>query len=660
MSRPSTPTAWLNHRRFVRAIAARLVADDAQRDDIEQETWLAALRRPPRSPETTVAWLRSTVHRVSGKWFRSEGRRVARERAVAVPETAPATADPSELVERVELEQRVVRSVTSLREPYRSTLLLRYHEGLSTREIAKRLGATEDAIRTRLGRGVRDVRASLDTAYGDRSHWKRGLVFVAASPEGGAAHASPAGASSITGKAGMTGGVGAPLLSLAGVGVVLSCLWYVFGAAEASDDSVDPSGGPSVLRETALAPEEGEGNAVDVVRSAEPPLAVAPSPVAAERARPVGSVAFDVVDAVTGDRLERVRVRLLAEDRFAHVMIGGSFRERLSVGTYELSLRAPGYEDAAPGTIEVAADVPRNLGGISMARGAATLEGRVDAPFGGTIAAVVVELRGNVPGGDDVSPELLWPNMDVPVSTEISEETPHEIEEGYELEEGDEIEEIVEASSDAAASDRQTSHGLLRTVVAGDGRFRFDELPGGTYWVRATAAHAPFAEFVRVDVPRGGRSEVVLGTTRVVDQVFVVTDEDGRPVEESASNEDSVWPVLSIEVRDEAGERSIAFAEWWSGTVAEWMTDEVYESEDAFGLRPAIDRARLPNDLLFPSPERPTPEPVFVRGRRIAPGTFAVGPLPMGRVTVKVGWDGRESSFSMRLPSGPRRVVLAR
>jgi len=38
----------LSHRPFVRALARRLVRDEARAEDVVQETWLAALRRPPR------------------------------------------------------------------------------------------------------------------------------------------------------------------------------------------------------------------------------------------------------------------------------------------------------------------------------------------------------------------------------------------------------------------------------------------------------------------------------------------------------------------------------------------------------------------------------------------------------------------------------------
>ncbi|MHC4137912.1 MAG: sigma factor, partial [Planctomycetota bacterium] len=38
----------LEHRAFVRSVVRRLLRDENLVDDVVQETWLAALRRPPR------------------------------------------------------------------------------------------------------------------------------------------------------------------------------------------------------------------------------------------------------------------------------------------------------------------------------------------------------------------------------------------------------------------------------------------------------------------------------------------------------------------------------------------------------------------------------------------------------------------------------------
>ena len=40
----------LQHRAWVRRLARHLVVDEARADDLEQQTWLAALQKPPTGP----------------------------------------------------------------------------------------------------------------------------------------------------------------------------------------------------------------------------------------------------------------------------------------------------------------------------------------------------------------------------------------------------------------------------------------------------------------------------------------------------------------------------------------------------------------------------------------------------------------------------------
>ena len=42
---------------WLRRLAASLVGDGAQADDLVQETWMAALRRPPRADGEPRPWL---------------------------------------------------------------------------------------------------------------------------------------------------------------------------------------------------------------------------------------------------------------------------------------------------------------------------------------------------------------------------------------------------------------------------------------------------------------------------------------------------------------------------------------------------------------------------------------------------------------------------
>ena len=188
----------LQHAEWVRRLALALVrnADDA--NDLAQETWEAALTRPPREAGPLRPWLVGVARNLSRMRARSSGRRVRREEAVERPEPEPT---PEELVARVEMHQEVARRVLALREPFRSTLLLRYFEGCSAAEIARRQDVPAGTVRWRLKQGLDDLRQQLDDAHaGDRKRWAlllAPLPRAALSPPLGAAAA--AGGSSVLG-----------------------------------------------------------------------------------------------------------------------------------------------------------------------------------------------------------------------------------------------------------------------------------------------------------------------------------------------------------------------------------------------------------------------------------------------------------------------------
>lgn len=118
----------------MRALARRLVRDDAHADDIVQDTWLAAMKRPWRQQNAATAWLSRVVRNLSARKVRGAVRSRRREEAVARSESQ--SHSPQELVERAELQQRMVAEVTGLEEPYRSTILLRFFEDKSVRDLA--------------------------------------------------------------------------------------------------------------------------------------------------------------------------------------------------------------------------------------------------------------------------------------------------------------------------------------------------------------------------------------------------------------------------------------------------------------------------------------------------------------------------------------------
>jgi RNA polymerase sigma-70 factor (ECF subfamily) len=180
----------LQHAAWVRRLALALVRDPDDADELAQETWKAALSRPPREAGPLRPWLGGVARNLARMRARSSGRRARREESATQPEPA---LSPEELVARAEMQQRIARRVLDLDEPFRSTLLLRYYEGCSAAEIARRQEVPAGTVRWRLKRGLEDLRRQLDDAHqGDRKRWVLALAPLpgAAIPAAGTAGGS--------------------------------------------------------------------------------------------------------------------------------------------------------------------------------------------------------------------------------------------------------------------------------------------------------------------------------------------------------------------------------------------------------------------------------------------------------------------------------------
>ncbi len=171
-----TPQTLAQHAAFVRTLAQSLVAESHAADDVVQDTWLAALERPPRHVANPRAWLGRIVERFAWRRGRSGDRRRRREEAAARPERLEAV---DEGLARAEILRRVTDAVLALEEPYRTAVLLRFYEGLEAREIAERTGAPLTTVRSRLQRALARLRERLDREHGgDRRVWCEGLVSL--------------------------------------------------------------------------------------------------------------------------------------------------------------------------------------------------------------------------------------------------------------------------------------------------------------------------------------------------------------------------------------------------------------------------------------------------------------------------------------------------
>ena len=167
----------LEHGEWLRLLAHRLVQHDDDVDDAVQETWLAALRSPPRHKGRLQSWLGSLMRNGLRQEHRSSRRRRRREEEIFEERSGRSAADT---VETSEIGKRVARILVEIEEPHGSTLRQLYFDGLSTRRIADLEGVSEVTIRSRHRRALERLRERLDSSFGGRRRdWSLALLPIA-------------------------------------------------------------------------------------------------------------------------------------------------------------------------------------------------------------------------------------------------------------------------------------------------------------------------------------------------------------------------------------------------------------------------------------------------------------------------------------------------
>ena len=167
----------LVHAGWLRALAFRLVRDDDDADDLVQDTWIASMRRTPEHAESAKSWLAKVMVNRLRMRARSEGRRTAREQATLLigNEDVP-TQDL--LVARAEMQRKLVDLVLRLEEPYRSTVLLHYCEGVPLASMGRAQGLAASTVRSRLKIALDRLREGLDAEAGGRKQWAVPLLAI--------------------------------------------------------------------------------------------------------------------------------------------------------------------------------------------------------------------------------------------------------------------------------------------------------------------------------------------------------------------------------------------------------------------------------------------------------------------------------------------------
>ena len=152
------------HLRTVAAIARRMLKDDAEAEDVAQETFLRLWRSGATldiGPAGVRPWLRRVVSNLCIDRVRGRAR-------LTVTDEVPEVADPPRQLTRLEddeMKRRVDTALKALPERQRLALTLFHYEGMSQIEVGAVMGISDEAVESLLGRARRQLKADLKAEW---------------------------------------------------------------------------------------------------------------------------------------------------------------------------------------------------------------------------------------------------------------------------------------------------------------------------------------------------------------------------------------------------------------------------------------------------------------------------------------------------------------
>jgi RNA polymerase sigma factor (sigma-70 family) len=186
------------HNRLLFRSARGIVADDAEAQDVVQETYLKAFSalQTFRGDCALGSWLARIAIRVALDQQRKNGRIVSLDERPGIDtptpmetlmeRNAPATETPDSYAERAQLRATLQRAIDSLPPIYRSVFILRAVEEMSVEDAASCLHVSTDVVKTRYLR----ARALLRDALGAQleAHTQHVYAFAGARCDAVVAH----------------------------------------------------------------------------------------------------------------------------------------------------------------------------------------------------------------------------------------------------------------------------------------------------------------------------------------------------------------------------------------------------------------------------------------------------------------------------------------
>jgi RNA polymerase sigma factor (sigma-70 family) len=144
-------------------VAGNLVRRGEEAEELVQETYLEAMRRPEGwdASRPLLPWLLGILLRRQRAARRRRAEQRGREQELGLAAEPALDADPLHAAEERELAERLDAALRALPETYRDSLTLRLVHGLEPVQIAHALGRPLETVRTQLRRGKELLREAL-------------------------------------------------------------------------------------------------------------------------------------------------------------------------------------------------------------------------------------------------------------------------------------------------------------------------------------------------------------------------------------------------------------------------------------------------------------------------------------------------------------------
>lgn len=145
----------------VKAMAMRVLRDEVLAEDVVQDVFVTFWRKPQKfnaAKGSLRTFLVTLAHRRAVDTVRSEEARSRREEKNPERDLAP---DVEDEVWTRSLSETVRDALDTLSEPEREAITLAYFGGLSYIEVAKKLGAPEGTVKSRIRAGMKKLSSEL-------------------------------------------------------------------------------------------------------------------------------------------------------------------------------------------------------------------------------------------------------------------------------------------------------------------------------------------------------------------------------------------------------------------------------------------------------------------------------------------------------------------